>query len=77
METLIQRIRISSKDIGMEFNTEKCTMLVIHKRKQKQLKQFPETTMKSLRHSKLQIFLNTGVDLKEKVKKGLFRTIRY
>ena len=31
--SLVQTIRIFSKDIGMEFGIEKCVMLVIEKRK--------------------------------------------
>ena len=29
LETLIQRIRIYSQDIGMEFSIEKCAMLIM------------------------------------------------
>ena len=33
METLIQEVRIYSKDIGMEFGIEKCAILVMKSRK--------------------------------------------
>ena len=33
LDSLVQTIHIFSKDIGMEFGIEKCTMLVIEKRK--------------------------------------------
>ena len=33
LDSLVQTILIFSKDIGMEFGIEKCTMLVIEKRK--------------------------------------------
>ena len=33
LETLIQRIRIYSQDIGMEFGIEKCPMLMMKNRK--------------------------------------------
>ena len=33
MDSLVQAIRIFSKDIGMEFGIEKCAMLVIEKGK--------------------------------------------
>ena len=33
LETLLQTIRIYSQDIGMEFRTEKCSMLIIKKTK--------------------------------------------
>ena len=33
LDSLVQTILIFSKDIGMEFGKEKCTMLVIEKRK--------------------------------------------
>ena len=32
-DSLVQTIRIFSKDIGMEFGTEKCAMIVIEKGK--------------------------------------------
>ena len=33
LETLIQTIRIYSKDIGMEFRIEKCALLIMKNRK--------------------------------------------
>ena len=40
METLIQPVRIYSKDVGMGFDIEKCAMLIMKSEKQQMMERF-------------------------------------
>ena len=49
LETFIQRIRIYSQDIGMEFGSEKCVMLIIKKGKRKTMEGIKLPNQESIR----------------------------
>ena len=49
LETLIQTIRMYTQDIGMEFGTEKCTMLIIKKEKRETMEGIELPDQESIR----------------------------